>query len=260
MINSPLVSIIVTTYNRSSTLKDTINSILSQTFSNFELLIIDDNSIDNTLNVVTSFKDHRIKYHQLKKNFGGPAFPRNYGISISAGSYIAFCDDDDIWKYNKLEVQVEYIRENKLDIVSSNIFVFSNKIDNIIKVSKNRLVYNIYDLLLTNQINTSTVLLKKSSFVKFSESKDFLSHGEDYLLWLKLYKNNYKFGFIEQPLVYYRIWDNNISNKNLSNINLIKIKLKYVFCKENPTVIIIIFCFISILINLMKYVIKKIFY
>jgi teichuronic acid biosynthesis glycosyltransferase TuaG len=258
--NKSLVSIIVATHNRASTLKDTVKSILLQTYENFELIIIDDNSVDHTYDIVSSFSDHRIKYFLLKESSGGPALPRNLGIKNSIGSYIAFCDDDDIWKRNKLEIQIKYLQKNNLDLVSTNIDCFTNDVTNIIFSSKNRKIFNIYDLILTNQINTSTVLLKKNKDLEFNESKHFLSNGEDYLLWLKLYKKKYKFGFLNESLVFYRVWNGNISSRNTKQINLTKIKIKFIFFKENPEFLIFLFCYISIMINILKFMYKKIFF
>jgi len=255
----PFISVIVTTYNRADILSDTINSILQQTYTNFELIIVDDYSTDHTSTIISSFKDERIKYLLLEKCSGGPALPRNIGINNSKGVYIAFCDDDDIWKNNKLDLQLNYLLEYEYDLVCSNIDCFKNNISNIIFTSKNRKILNIYDLILTNQINTSTVLLRKSSYIHFNESYEFIS-VEDYLLWLNLYKKNYKFGFINDSLVYYRLWHSNISSKNIRNINLLKIRLKLFFSREHPNLLILIFCYISILVNLLKYLVKKIIF
>jgi teichuronic acid biosynthesis glycosyltransferase TuaG len=257
--NNPLVSIIVTTHNRADLLLETVNSILQQTYVDFELLIIDDNSTDHTSKVISLINDNRIKYYCLDECSGGPAVPRNIGIKNSRGIYIAFCDDDDIWKINKLEIQIRFLIDNNLDLVSSNMDCFENNILNIIFSSKNRKIFNIYDLILTNQINTSSVLLKKSIHSHFNESKVFIS-VEDYLLWLNLYKKNYKFGFIKDSLVYYRVWHSNISSKNIKNLNLLKVRLKLFFSREHPDLFIILFCYISILINFSKYLVKKIIY
>jgi teichuronic acid biosynthesis glycosyltransferase TuaG len=261
MLNhNPLISVIVATHNRAHILYETIKSILHQTYQNFELIIIDDNSNDNTYDIISSFNNSKIKYHLLKISSGGPAIPRNIGIKYSNGIYIAFCDDDDIWKKNKLEIQIKFLLENNYDLVSGNIHCFKNDISKIIFSSSNRKILNIYDLILTNQINTSTVLLKKTENLEFNESKIFLNNGEDYLLWLKLYKKKYKFGFIKESLVYYRVWDENISSRNISSLNLKKIRLKLLFSKEYPEFFIIFFCYISIIINLSKYLLKKIIY
>jgi len=211
IIKNPLVSVIVTTYNRSSLVLETIDSILSQTYQNLELIIVDDGSTDNTSEVVNSVIDSRIIYIKTE-NYGGPARPRNIGIRKAKGIYIAFCDDDDIWVSDKLENQLNYLVERQVDLVSSKMYVFKTNIKNPLYIRNNRPIKSISDLLSHNQINTSTVLVKKVPELVFPEDKALISI-EDYALWLKLYINNYKFGFISEPLVYYRIFDN-ISSKN----------------------------------------------
>ena len=108
-LNTPLVSAIVTTYNRANLIGETINSILKQSFKNFELLIVDDGSTDNTGDVINSFQDKRIVYIK-SDNWGGPARPRNIGIKRAKGEYIAFCDDDDLWVKDKLEKQLNIFK------------------------------------------------------------------------------------------------------------------------------------------------------
>ena len=98
----PLISVIIPTYQRSDKLKIAIQSVLAQTFVNFEVLIMDDGSEDGTRDIVNSFKDHRI-FYSWQKNTGGPASPRNNGIKIAKGEWIALLDDDDAWAENKLD-------------------------------------------------------------------------------------------------------------------------------------------------------------
>ena len=92
-----LISIIVPTYNRVSLLIETVNSILAQTYEDFEIIVISDGSTDNTQKEISKIKDSRLKFIQLKKNYGYPAKARNEGIKFSKGKFIAFCDDDDLW-------------------------------------------------------------------------------------------------------------------------------------------------------------------
>ena len=108
MKSGPLVSVIVSTHNRADLLCETLDSILSQTYENFELIVVDDGSTDNTEEVVKRHSAGRINYLKID-NWGGPARPRNIGIEKAKGKYIAFCDDDDIWLPKKLEKQINYI-------------------------------------------------------------------------------------------------------------------------------------------------------
>lgn len=202
----PEVSVVVTTYNRKEFLSETINSILNQTFSDFELIVVDNFSNYNFIEHINSFKDSRIFPFQNQNN-GIIAVNRNYGIRQSKGKYIAFCDDDDIWVVDKLEKQIDFINNTDSDFVSSGMFLFRNSINEKCKIQKNRLITDFDDFLKGNQINTSTVLVRKTNSLFFKEDEVLLA-VEDFALWLKLYELGFNFGFIDEPLVYYRLSDN----------------------------------------------------
>jgi len=219
-----LISVVLTTYNRANIVGQTIQSILNQSYQNFELLIVDDGSSDNTEEVINLFIDNRIKYIK-SDNWGGPAKPRNIGIKNAIGEYIAFCDDDDIWINNKLELQIEIINKTNCDLVSSNMFYFENDITNTKGVSLNRKVRNLKDFINENQINTSTVIVRNSKDVIFNEDKNLISI-EDYALWLDLYLKGMHFEFIKVPLIYYRQWQHNITKTNSEKNHL---RLIYLF-------------------------------
>ena len=199
----PTISIIVTTYNRKELLTKTLHSILHQTYCDFELIVVDNFSNYDFYEHIKSFEDDRIRPYQNQNN-GIIAVNRNWGIKKAKGDYIAFCDDDDIWFKNKLEIQMEYLLRENIDLISSNVVLFRGKhYTKIFAQSKNRKVKSISDFLYRNQINTSTVLLRKSNKVYFNEDPNLVAI-EDYSLWLGLYAGGYKFSFINVPLVYYR--------------------------------------------------------
>lgn len=102
VFNAPYFSIVIPTYNRANKLKQAIDSVLSQTFTDFEVLVMDDGSIDNTSELISSFNDSRIVY-SWEKNYGGPSRPRNRGINSAKGEWICFLDSDDYWKVSKLK-------------------------------------------------------------------------------------------------------------------------------------------------------------
>lgn len=110
-MNEPLVSIIMPSYNTGSFIEETINSVISQTYKNWELIIVDDCSTDNTDEVVSTFQDERIKYFKNEEN-SGAAISRNKAISESKGKYIAFLDSDDLWVAEKLTKQISFMEEN----------------------------------------------------------------------------------------------------------------------------------------------------
>ena len=222
MANSPLVSIIVTTFNRKQILKETIDSILNQTFENFELIVIDNFSNYDYITYMDSFNDIRIKPFQNNNN-GIIALNRNFGIMKSKGKYIAFCDDDDIWFPSKLEKQINVMKNSsnkgvycmqkhfgKTNIFSDYFgigpFPFRQKTDT-------------KSLIRVNCIPFSTVLLKKNIFDKvklFNEEKIFIGI-EDHELWIRISKVS-NFNFIPEVLVLHRVHKNNAFNK-ISSIN-----------------------------------------
>ena len=111
-MNSDLISIIVPLYNSEKYIHETILSVVNQTYPNWELIIIDDCSSDNSVNIVKKFmqNDKRVKLITNDVNFGSAAKPRNIGIRHAKGQYIAFLDSDDVWDKNKLQEQLEYMR------------------------------------------------------------------------------------------------------------------------------------------------------
>ena len=106
-----LVSVIMPSYNTARFIGNSIKSVLNQTYTNWELIIVDDCSTDNTDEVVENFKDERIKFFKNKKNYGA-AFSRNRALKLAEGRWIAFLDSDDLWVHTKLEKQISFMKEN----------------------------------------------------------------------------------------------------------------------------------------------------
>ena len=129
----PFVSIIIPTFNRSKYLKRAISSALNQTYEKIEIIIIDDNSDDETDSVVRDFKDERIKYYKNNKN-KGPTFSRNKGIRLSKGEYITFLDDDDELLPRKIELQINKFKESEiknLGVVTCDVYFKQRDINGI---------------------------------------------------------------------------------------------------------------------------------
>src|SRR6478752_2200090 len=122
-----MVSIILPTYNREQLVAESIHSVLQQTYGDFELLIIDDGSEDNTYEIVAAIKDERICYFK-KPHTGHTSILKNFALSIAKGDLIAFNDSDDLWKKEKLAMQVELLNENKAAGFSiSDVTTFKDK-------------------------------------------------------------------------------------------------------------------------------------
>ena len=155
----PLVSIITPVYNSEEFLEETILSVLDQTYENWELILIDDCSKDDSYKIIDKYlrKDKRIKYLKNKKN-SGPAITRNNGINISKGKYIAFLDSDDLWYKDKLKNQINFMVEEGLKISHGN-YYFCNLGGKILKKVTVDKEIDYKKLLLENQFKTMTVII-----------------------------------------------------------------------------------------------------
>src|SRR5690606_30975219 len=123
MKEGALVSIIIPTYNRATLIGETIKSVLDQTYTNWELIIVDDGSIDDTRNIVSKFRSTKIKYYYVEHS-GLVGAVRNYGIRQASGEYIAFHDSDDLWVKNKLEFQLDLLSQ-----FPESKFIISNAVE-----------------------------------------------------------------------------------------------------------------------------------
>jgi len=195
----PKVSVIIPTYNRARSVSSAIQSVLDQTFEDFEIIVVDDGSTDNTKEVIKSFKDKKIHYLRHIKNKGSQA-ARNTGIKHSKGKFIAFLDDDDMWLPQKLERQLTII-EDKPDIgviYTGFVFISDGKVYYVYTPSLRGNIY--YDVLKKTVAATSTVLLRRECFNKVGFFDEHLPRYEDWDLWIRLAKH-FKFDFIKEPLV-----------------------------------------------------------
>lgn len=211
LLNSPLISIIMPAYNSEEYISESIDSVLTQTYNNWELVIVDDGSIDNTREVIRKYEkeDIRIKYLYQTNQRQGKA--RNNGIKHSTGSLIAFLDSDDIWVNSKLELQVKELIKNDVDLVFSDGFSFSDSIetstgifDTIKGYYKGDEVIKLF--LIQNRIPILSVLTKR---VVISEVGGFIEkpeiqNVEDYHLWLKILFAGYSIYGMPDKLFYYR--------------------------------------------------------
>jgi glycosyltransferase involved in cell wall biosynthesis len=201
------VSVIVPTYNRAHLVTETIDSILSQTFRDFELIIVDNESVDNTEEVIKSYRDERIRYFKHQNN-GIIAVNRNYGISKARGEYIAFCDDDDLWFPEKLEKQVQVMEsDSQIGLICTNEIVFDNKGDHglTIRTRVRNSDFTFESLVWNNRVPNSTVMVRKAVLddVGMMDESPEIMAGEDYELWLRIAKK-YRLNYISLPLGKYR--------------------------------------------------------
>lgn len=217
------VTIITPLYNSESYITDTIDSVINQTYKNWEMIIVDDLSTDNSLNIVKEYvkKDSRIKLLESKYNFGGPAKPRNVGLDNAKGDYVAFLDADDVWLPSKLESQLTFLANNKgCDIIHT----LANKMDENSKLigkfknqrtrgflrlfvnSKNQLFY-------TNFININSVMIRGVPKLRFIEQRNYIAI-EDWRFWIDMKLSGNNICILKERLLNYRVHNNSISNRN----------------------------------------------
>ena len=219
-INEPLVSIITPLYNSEKFIAETIESVLNQTYKNWEMIIVNDCSKDNGPNIVQEYikKDNRIKLFNNEVN-QGVSFTRNKAINLAKGKYIAFLDSDDIWKEEKLEKQVNLMEEKKV-FFSYTGYSKMNEDGSLrgkIEVPKK---VNYKELLKGNIMGCLTVIVRKN-ILKNNPFKN--TKQEDYILWLELLKKE-KFAYgITEILAYYRVLNNSRSS---NKIDLVKFNWK----------------------------------
>ena len=204
--NNPTISVIIPTYNRANFLTQSIPSVLNQTYRNFEIIIVDDNSTDNTVEVLENYDDKRIKYIKNNENRGvGSA--RNQGIKIARGEYITFLDSDDTLLSPKFEKQL-----NKFELLSDDcglvycgfcyVFDYTGQIQ---KRIFPKFQGNVFDNLLGGNIfPIHAPLVKRECFEKCGQFDVSLPACEDWDLWIR-FARHYKFAFVPDILTKYYI-------------------------------------------------------
>jgi len=234
------VSIIMPAYNSSRWISDSIQSVLDQYYEQWELLIVDDGSTDNTKNIVKDFlNDKRIKYYYQENS--GPAVARNYGISKASGKYLAFLDSDDLWKPNKLEIQFNHLNKNPdCCLIHTNYSTFEYNTQTSKPFQQTSWFLNWDEnerLLMFDTIGTLTVLTETQLIKNLGGFKNDLYGTEDWDLWIRVSKEG-KISKLNDDTAYYRIHPDGISqsfDKHLVELNKVytqhvfqsKIKIKY---------------------------------
>jgi glycosyltransferase involved in cell wall biosynthesis len=218
-ISLPIVSIIMPAYNAELFIGEAIQSILNQSFTNFEFIIINDGSNDRTEEIINSYKDSRILYIKNEINLN-IVESLNLGIKYARGEYIARMDADDVADKFRIEKQLNYLKSNDLDIIGSNAFLFGdNQIRRLIQLPENQFDLEYYLLIYSPFIHPS-ILGESKCFKNFLYNKGF-EFIEDLYLWYELIINNYRVGNHPEPLLNYRISPNQIT-KTKNDIQEIK--------------------------------------
>ena len=204
---APLVSVVIPNYNGSNYIFETIQSVINQTYKNWELIIVDDCSTDDSLKIINGIHDPRVSVVKLQENKGA-AVARNTAIEISKGRLIAFLDNDDLWISNKLEKQVGFMLENDLMFTYTDYYKLSEKGKFHIKCIK-KVTYN--DLLKNNYILTSTVIYNADVLGKIYMEN--IRKRQDWSLFINVIKESKIAIGLSIPLTLYRKHANSLSAK-----------------------------------------------
>ncbi len=213
-----LVSIILPYFKKKEFLEETINSILDQTYKNFEIILIDDEiSLDskNFLDKISK-KDIRIKLITNEKNLGA-GLSRNIAIKYSKGDFIAFCDCDDLWLTKKLENQLEFIKKNNIHFNHTSYDVIDEK-NKIISSRKAKYEINFKELRSSCDIGLSTVMIDRKIFDDENLKFASLKTKEDFVLWLKIAEKKIKIVGMDEILTKWRKIPNSLSSSSIQKL------------------------------------------
>jgi glycosyltransferase involved in cell wall biosynthesis len=229
LTESHLVSVVIPSFNHAHLIGRAINSVIDQTYRNWEIIVVDNHSVDNTFEIVNSFQQENIHFHRIHNN-GVIAASRNLGIQLARGDWVAFLDSDDVWYQNKLEVVINTLNSETVCDVYCH-----NELKAIEKTAESfELVYGPYEedfykklLLHGNRLSTSATVVNRQYLLdhelRFNEKIEFIT-VEDYALWLDLARSGAKFVFIDDVLGEYFIHEDNSSSgvirhwKNTQNL------------------------------------------
>lgn len=203
-----LISIVIPTYKRSNMLDRAINSCLKQSYKNVEIIVVDDNNPNseyrfNTKLQMEKYKNNKkIKYYEMPKNSGG-AKARNFGIEKSKGKYVAFLDDDDYFLNGKLENQLNYMIDNKLDASFTGSETYDEDKKMIIKEKRylnfdsysNTLIFHLVEMI----VSTQTFMFKRKSLIDVEGFSD-VPAGQEYYLMYKIINKGFKVGYLDKIL------------------------------------------------------------
>ena len=221
-MNKPKISVVVPVYNAAEYLEATIQSVLDQTYAPIELILVNHAATDQSAEIIARYVDQHVHVMRidLEVNKGGPAYPRNIGVEKATGEYVAFLDADDLWAPRKLEEQYTCMQERNLNF-SSTASRYIDGSGEAIAARKWKLrrasphKHTLCDIIQNNFITTSSVMVERCLLEPFREEDEFIA-VEDFFLWMSLLlKGNVTYGYIDKPLVQYRVLNNSTSRKNI---------------------------------------------
>ena len=213
-----LVSVIIPYYKKRNFVKETVFSVLNQSYDSLEILIIYDDTNLNDLEFLQEISklDNRIKIINNNKRLGA-GLSRNKGIEKSNGKYVAFIDADDTWVQDKLKDQISFMKKNDYQISHTSYFIIDEK-KKIIGQRKARDLLSIDEILKSCDIGLSTVIIEKKVIIKTDTKFPQLTTKEDFVFWLKLMKKNYKFYAYDGNLTNWTDSKNSLSSSTIQKL------------------------------------------
>jgi teichuronic acid biosynthesis glycosyltransferase TuaG len=247
-----MVSIITPVYNCEKFIKECIQSVLNQTFKDWELILIDDFSSDSSRSIINEYinLDSRIKAYYFDENVGA-GITRNKGIEISTRRFIAFLDSDDYWQKDKLKIQIDFMIQKNIEFSYTNFFELDKK-DNVKKVILQPRSISYYTLLFNNYIKTLTAIYDTKRIGKVYMPS--YRKRQDWGLWFNILEKTNKAYCLSQPLAYYRT-----SNSSLSKNKLLLVKENFNFYKLFHKKNFLISCMMMILFLIFHFSFKMFF-
>ena len=224
----PVISVVMPANNAAKFISAAIESVLSQTYADFELIVIDDCSKDQTYSIAKSYaqRDSRIVLLQNRQNFGVSA-TRNYGVNTARGEWVAFLDSDDMWRNDKLEKQLALLREYpdaKISYTASSFIDCDGRPYNYIMPAESKMTYHM--LLRKNLLSCSSVMVRRDVISRVGMADDRMH--EDYSAWLLILRETpYAYG-VNEPLLIYRLSQNSKSSSRLKSARMIYHSYRYV--------------------------------
>ena len=212
MNNSPLVSIVIPTYNHAPMLHRALATVIEQTYQNWNAIVVNNFSTDNTLEVVTGFNDPRIQCVNFRNN-GVIGASRNEGIALASGKYVAFLDSDDTWFTGKLEQCVEVLESGSDLVCHAEYWIDESGNSRLVAYGPSEAATHHNLIYKGNRISTSATVVRATLLKEvngFDISPELIS-TEDYDLWIRLAAKSNRFAFIDEPLGEYHRHDNNVS-------------------------------------------------
>ncbi|MDD5680055.1 MAG: glycosyltransferase [Candidatus Omnitrophica bacterium] len=205
------ISVIIPTYNRANYICNAIDSVLAQTYKDFEIIVVDDGSTDNTKEILRQYDD-KIRYFYQDNR--GVSVSRNKGMREANGEYVAFLDSDDIWMPNKLERQISYMDSNPDIGLTYSFARYYSKDENYEKIRPKSIAITIKDMIETDAVlPTSTVMLRKKCLDCVGFFDESMFGMEDFDFWFRV-AERFPINFISDIMVHVRSFDVNLSNQN----------------------------------------------